>query len=679
VPSDRKVVYLADLTYTGPVLSSNVHPLAVGLIGAHIFEQFGDRLTIELFKYPDDLARAIDERPPDVFGCSNYSWNSEISLTFARLIQDASPNSTVIFGGPNYGTTDVETSDFWDREPSVDFVVTGEGELAMAAIMEALFEHDMDVAALKATRPDLPNTHYMVDGELICCASIPRIRDISVMPSPYLLGMMDKFFDDKLAPMIETTRGCPYSCTFCTEGDAYYSKVTKRRDIADELDYIAQRVGDMPELHLTDQNFGEYKEDLVKSRQIRDVIDTYDWPKHIQVDGAKMNKGRLLECAGIVKGRISVTAALQSTNAEVLDAINRLNISNDTLSDTGREARKLNVRSYIELILGLPGETKEIHLESLRDAVMSGVPTVRMYQLILLPNTEMNTSESRAKYGFKPRYRLMPRGYGRYQILGSDVNAIEYEEIVTETNTLSFDDYLDCRELHLTIEMIHNDDVFQELRALCSHAGIDWFDVLLGFYARTRQAVPAIKAIFDTYRNDNLAGLWDSRDAVLAHVSANMDDYLNNSSGTNELSKGKALAWFSAQKEIHEAMYAEVSAQLAEAGENAGRFAPYLNQLKKFSLLRKRQILDTSDHSEGHFDFDFPAMVAANFSDDPMDFQLNHPIQCIIRHDAEQTGLIDSYVHAFGTTIDGLGRIMMMAPVARMFRGVERKEMVAAE
>ena len=481
MPSDRKVVYLADLTHTGPVISSNVHPLAIGLIGAYLCQEFNDCINVELFKYPQDLTRALDERIPDVLGFSHYSWNSEISHAYARALKGEMSR----VGGDIWWTQlrihQCRGFSVLGAQAGRRFRCRWRGELAMASIMGALLEHDMDVEALKATRPDLPNTHYMVDDELIQGGKGSRIRDIAVMPSPYLMGMMDKFFDGKLTPMIQTTRGCPFSCTFCTEGDVYYSKVSKRRDIFDELEYIAERIGDVPELHLSDSNFGEYKEDLGKAEQIRKVIDKYDWPKHIQVDGAKMSKERLLECATIVKGRISVTAALQTTNNEILDTIKRQNISIDKLMHTGRGARDLKVRSYIELILGLPGETKEVHIKSLRDAVMSGVPTVRMYQLILLPNTLMNSAETRSKHGFKPQYRLMPRSYGRYTILGKSVNTIEYEEIITETGTLSFEDYLDCRELHLTVEMIHNEDVFQELRALCSYAGVDWFDVLLGF------------------------------------------------------------------------------------------------------------------------------------------------------------------------------------------------------
>ena len=86
MPSDRKVVYLADLTHTGPVISSNVHPLAVGLIGAYLCQEFNDCIKVELFKYPQDLTRALDECIPDVLGFSHYSWNSEISHAYAPVL-----------------------------------------------------------------------------------------------------------------------------------------------------------------------------------------------------------------------------------------------------------------------------------------------------------------------------------------------------------------------------------------------------------------------------------------------------------------------------------------------------------------------------------------------------------------------------------------------------------------
>ena len=39
--------------------------------------------------------------------------------------------------------------------------------------------------------------------------------DLTLIPSPYLSGRLDQFLDGKLMPVIQTNRGCPFSCTFC--------------------------------------------------------------------------------------------------------------------------------------------------------------------------------------------------------------------------------------------------------------------------------------------------------------------------------------------------------------------------------------------------------------------------------------------------------------------------------
>ena len=45
------------------------------------------------------------------------------------------------------------------------------------------------------------------------------------IPSSYLTGAMDEFFSHPIIPIIETTRGCPFSCSFCADGHASKNKV----------------------------------------------------------------------------------------------------------------------------------------------------------------------------------------------------------------------------------------------------------------------------------------------------------------------------------------------------------------------------------------------------------------------------------------------------------------------
>ena len=51
-----------------------------------------------------------------------------------------------------------------------------------------------------------------------------RIKSLDEIPSPYLTGILDEFFDGRLVPMIQTNRGCPFSCTFCVDGSASVNK-----------------------------------------------------------------------------------------------------------------------------------------------------------------------------------------------------------------------------------------------------------------------------------------------------------------------------------------------------------------------------------------------------------------------------------------------------------------------
>src|SRR5262249_45889510 len=134
---------------------------------------------------------------------------------------------------------------FLAEHPLIDFYVYKEGELPFRHLVEHLLEVGFDAEALKRRRPTLPAVHYLADGALIAPDPPPRQRQLDEFPSPYLSGLLDDYFGRKdLVPIIQTKRGCPFQCTFCVEGEDYYTKlagVTTARFRA-ELEYIAPRM-----------------------------------------------------------------------------------------------------------------------------------------------------------------------------------------------------------------------------------------------------------------------------------------------------------------------------------------------------------------------------------------------------------------------------------------------------
>ena len=76
---NHRKVYLADLTHTSNGISALTFPLGAAFVTSYAKDALGDELDFKLFKYPEQLASAIDEDPPCVLALSNYSWNIELA------------------------------------------------------------------------------------------------------------------------------------------------------------------------------------------------------------------------------------------------------------------------------------------------------------------------------------------------------------------------------------------------------------------------------------------------------------------------------------------------------------------------------------------------------------------------------------------------------------------------
>lgn len=668
----KRTIYLADLTHKGLVLSSNVFPLSIGLVAAYLLKQRPDSAHVELFKYPEDLSQALEKRPPDVVAFANYSWNFQLEYGYAKIIKKLWPKMVIVLGGPNYGLEHEEIEQFWKEYPVIDFNIAREGEDAFVALIDALTKFDFDIAALKKTRLQLPNCHYMADGELIIGPELPRLA-LDDLPSPYLMGLMDKFFDGTLMPMIHTTRGCPFKCAFCTEGAAYYNVVEQRvYSLEEELHYISSRARGVSDLFISDANFGMFKADFDKARILADCQKRYDYPRYIHVSTGKNQKERVIEIAQMLNGAMNMAASLQSTDPTVLSNVERSNISIDKLSDVGLLANKVDTGTYSELILGLPGDSLVAHRQSLRDTVEANFDNIRMYQLIMLPQTKLNTPSMRRKFEMKSKYRIMPRSFGRYSLAGENFVAVESEEILVENSTLPFADYAACREMDLTIEILHNGKVYAEIQGLCRSLGLSWFDFIMRFYDRRRTFAPEITQLYDDFSHGMSARLWDERAALEQAVTDNFEALQGDDRGTNEMSMGKATAFFDLFDEINQILFADLRIWLKELGLLDEMLATYVDELARFSWMRKADLTNYKAEIDGVFTFDMKAQEKAEFAASAADTRLADRQHFVVSHTSSQRRQLAEYLKEFGMSHDGRGKMLMRYPhVHRMFRRAE--------
>ena len=241
-------IYLCDLTYDTIVLVTDTIPINVGYIASYLDKNLKDQIEIKLFKYPNELLKELKNNPPDILGLSNYSWNSNLSEMFARIGKKINPNLMVIQGGTNIPHEIDEKKKFLINRPATDVYAMFEGERSALNFVKRFIETRDNPKLFFESPIDgcvfiHPDTRGSEDPKFIVGKYLERIKDLDEIPSPYLNGMLDKFFDGKLRPFIETNRGCTFTCSFCHTGHSYFHKKNKltAERVKAEIEYICKR------------------------------------------------------------------------------------------------------------------------------------------------------------------------------------------------------------------------------------------------------------------------------------------------------------------------------------------------------------------------------------------------------------------------------------------------------
>ncbi len=667
---DKVRVYLCDLTHDNQTVASNAFPFGVGTIGSYAAQKLGDRVEIKVFKYQSALAESVLKAPPGVVGFSDYIWNFDLGYSMARRIKERFPETVIVFGGPNYPTEYSEQARFLRMHGAIDFFVYKEGELAFTQLVQRLIALDLDLAAVKESVP--PSCHFILDSALVTAPLADRIKDLTIIPSPYTTGLLDAFFDGKLMPLLQTNRGCPFACTFCVEGLDYYNKINHSQveRAAAELEYIGSRIKGTRDLFIADSNFGMYPEDLETCREIARVQKKYGWPEYIHVATGKNQKERVLKAAEIIHGALRLSASVQSLDDRVLENIKRKNISADQIMEVANRANAIGSNTYSEIILCLPGDTKEAHFKTIKTVIDAGLNFVRLFTLMLLPGTEMASEESREQYGMVSKFRVLPRCFGSYSFGSELVHSVEIEEVCVANNTMSFEDYLDCRLFDLSVEVFYNDAIFQELLGLLKFFRVSTFDWLLFIHEQRLHFPAALRRTYDEFRRETASELWNSREELEAFAKQPdiIRKYICGELGSNLIFKYKAESFFKRLSDLNEVAYRYTAELLKQRGHWATWVESYLDELKQFNAARKDQILETDEIIHHRFSFDMKALCDREFSGDPRAFRKTESLDIYFAHTEQQAANIRNHVNQYGNTPIGLARILSKIHVKKMYR-----------
>ena len=583
-------VFLADLRhdYTG-VLANDCMPLGVGYLKSVMSRDLPD-VTSRVFAYPGRLSDALRSNPPDVLMLSNYMWNEQLSLHFARLAKRIRPDMLVVMGGPNISIEDDRKRAYMQNHPEIDVYALGEADFLATDIVRLFIDAGLSVHALG--RRDIPSSMYRQDDTIVITPTAPRRRTLDDIPSPWLAGYFDEFFDGRLAPMIETNRGCPFTCTFCVQGTDWYTKVNyfDKARLREEIDYIARRIQErspqMGVLRIADSNYGMFERDVELSGWIGEAQRTYGWPTFIDATTGKNRPERIIDSLEKMSGALVLYQAVQSLDDRVLHQVRRSNIKKEAYEQIMVHVRGRGLRSLSDLILGLPGETSETHIAGIHTLLDAGTNEMHNFQSMMLKGSEMETLDSREKFQFTTRFRVLPKNFGEYE--GERV--FDMDEIVVATDTLPFEDYIRCRQYHLVCSVFTNNSWFDDAIAFARSWGIKpsaWTDAIVEAALADRGAVGSL---MQEFTSETTHELFPTEQACREHYAQDehFEQLTNGTIGDNLMYKYRARASFFEWEAVCE-LAMDATRRLVE-GQGAARevadFDAFWRDFSGFTRLR---------------------------------------------------------------------------------------------
>jgi len=666
-------IYLADLTYDTVTLATEAFPLNVGFIATYCKKQFGDNVEIKIFKYIPKLEKAIQEEPPDVLGLSNYCWSHNISSEMFKILSIKNPQAIKIWGGPNFPIDIPSQKEFMKKHSEIDAYVPVDGETGFSNIIENILKLDspeqMQEKILE--KPIDGCITRNKSGEMQYSIPTIRIKKLDEIPSPYTSGLLDEFFDGKLTPMIQTNRGCPFHCTFCTDGKDEVDQVNMfgLDRIRSELNYISKHVPkNTPSLHISDLNFGMYPRDQEICEELANMQEKINYPKFIKCTTGKNQREKIIKAIRRLSDSLRITMSVQSLDKQVLTNIRRSNISVDHMLELYPAIKESGLQTTSEVILGLPGETYQNHLETLRGLVHARMDEIVVHTCMLLDGSEMKTPKEIKKWNLKTKFRVIQRDFAK---LNSGKNIVEIEEVVIGSNTLTFEEYVELRLIAFIIFVTNRGIVFEAIIKFLLQNNIDVFDLYYQMMKGIRNSPQKVITVSEKFKEATINELWDSPEEILENYrkDSEYDKLLSGEDGTQVIYHYLAEVVITCMNDWIE--------YVIDTAHN-------LLQSKKLDKKTEKQFKAISDYCRGlshnvmgkdrmktipkyEFDYDVQNWVNEKNDSNIEEFKIETTKLSFILTE-EQFKVVQNNIDVYGDSQIGKSKALKMIPIKKLWR-----------
>ena len=349
----------------------------------------------------DLILQDIYRRKPDFIGFSCYIWNISYIMEIVRDVKKVLPEVEIWLGGPevSYDAKKVLT-----RELDVCGVMRGEGELTFTELVRAYLKRE-ELCAASLDLDHIPGITYRAESGEVVERGPQRLLSLDEIPFYYddMAG-----FENRIV-YYESSRGCPFSCSYCLSSIDKTVRFRSLDLVLPELQFFLDHK--VLQVKFVDRTFNCKRGHTLGIWRYLVEHDNGITNFHFEVSADIFDEEELELIGKMRPGLIQLEIGVQSTNPDTIKEIHRHMDLVKLKQAVDRVYDYRNTHQHLDLIAGLPYENYESFMRSFDDVYRMRPDQLQMGFLKVLKGSYMEEQVA--------AYDLKYRGIPPYEVLST--------------------------------------------------------------------------------------------------------------------------------------------------------------------------------------------------------------------------------------------------------------------